>query len=146
VIYLLAFASYSFQIFAIELPVLNMFDFLSLGVFLVEQCCSWAGMTCCLKTECSVCVPAKLCWKCDPPKEVHYESIWNLLNWTFGEYRPIFFSNYSTVVEYNNIKVNGALIGMTVKTHSTLCCVETNLYCSVVINCVEKVCDTFSIT
>lgn len=48
--------------------------------------------------------------------------------------------------EYNNIKLNGALIGMTVKTHSTLCCVKTNLYCSVVINCVEKVCDTFSIT
>jgi hypothetical protein len=46
-----------------------------------------AGTPCHLKTECGVCVPAKLCPKCDPPKEVHYESIWNLLNWTFGEYR-----------------------------------------------------------
>jgi hypothetical protein len=50
------------------------------------------------------------------------------------------------LVEYNNIKVNGALVGVTVKAHSTLCCVETHLYCSVVINWVEKVCDTFSIT
>jgi hypothetical protein len=66
-----------------------------------DQCCSWAGMPWRLKT-CGVRVPAKLCRKCDPPKEVHYESIWNLLNWTSGEYRLNFFSNYSTGSDLNN--------------------------------------------
>jgi hypothetical protein len=61
------------------------------------QCCSWAGTPCRLKNECDVYVPAKLCWKCDPPKEVHYESIWNLLNWTFGEYHLHFFSTTALV-------------------------------------------------
>jgi hypothetical protein len=41
-------------------------------------------------------------------------------------------------VEYNNIKVDGALIGLIVRTHSTLCCVETHLYCSVVVTVLKK--------
>jgi hypothetical protein len=38
------------------------------------------------------------CRKCDAPKQVYYDSIWNLLNRTFGEYRLHFIPN--TVLLY----------------------------------------------
>jgi hypothetical protein len=40
------------------------------------------------------------CRKCDPPKEVHYGSIWNLLKWTFGECHLNFFFPTTSLMRF----------------------------------------------